>query len=163
MGATQRFSRQGSMLPGVDSAARLWQIADAARTFLEPHWKKWHESWGPPAPSTASQWTCMRTAAFLAFALEHAGFAAKVATGRPRPKLDEMGCGFWANDGWQSHAWVVCGDHIVDITADQFGHPEIIIELTSGGRYRPGHDPESTLSLTENGALAVQELMKVWK
>lgn len=34
-------------------------------------------------------------------------------------------------DDLESHVWVQAGDVVVDITADQFGQPEVIVELNS--------------------------------
>lgn len=102
----------------------------------------------------------MRSATFLAYALENAGFAARVASGRPAASPNTFG--FWTGDRWEDHAWVVCGDYIIDITADQFGLPEVMTVPASDRRYRAGHSAETTLALTQNGLRAVQALKTLW-
>jgi hypothetical protein len=146
----------------MDSGDALRQLAIEVRAFLAPHWREWHAKWGPPNPQTPSQWTCSRSAAFLAFALEQAGSPAWVASGRPGIDLQAPPSGFFAGDHWEDHAWVVCGDRIIDITADQFGEAEVVIADLSDARYRAGQDAETTLPLTTRGSLAVEELKGLW-
>ena len=144
-------------------AGAIWEVAIEVRRFLEPHWGAWHEDWGPPSPQILSQWTCTRSAAFLAFALEAAGFQAAVQSGRSRadPFADE-GYGIRIADRWEDHAWVLCRKQVIDITTDQFGAPPVQILPASEQRYRPGDDAETRLALTANGTGAVRCLKAIW-
>ncbi|MFK3964755.1 hypothetical protein ACI2KT_14255 [Ensifer adhaerens] len=47
--------------------------------------------------------------------------------------------GFNCGKSWQSHAWVECGDFIVDITADQFGAPPVLVVDRTDNRYNKGN------------------------
>lgn len=119
--------------------ADIRHLAVAARRFMEPIWLGWHSTWNGDAPSTPSQWTCGRTSLFLVRALAAEGLDASWASGTPRlsPAGPELGdFGFLSDIGWQSHAWVECGNIIVDITADQFGAPPVLITDRHDRRYR---------------------------
>ena len=142
------------------SASAIEPVARDVRAFLEPHWQAWHVEWGPPAPVTASQWTCGRSSAFLCFALNNAGIPAQVQSGRP--STDRGGFGFHAADQWQDHAWVVAGEWIVDITNDQFGALGAVITPISDARYRSGLDAGTQLALSSKGAQAVERLTELW-
>jgi hypothetical protein len=132
--------------------------------FLQPHWERWHREWGPPFPNVASQWTCTRSAAFLAFALKEDGLAAFFTSGRPGSNaVDGDGCGFRTADRWEGHAWVICGRHIVDITADQFGQAPVLISGASDQRYRSGCNESTTLRLTTNGMNEVEKVRALWR
>jgi hypothetical protein len=64
---------------------------------------------------------------------------------------------------WCSHAWVRSGGFIVDITSDQFGSPAVNVTAFPDGRYRPGVDEASTLTLSPGGALALEPLLREWR
>lgn len=140
-------------------------LAVAARQFMEPIWPEWHSHRSGDAPLTPSQWTCGRTSLFLSRALNARGFSASWASGTPRlsPDGPELGpFGFFSETGWQSHAWVQCGDIIIDITADQFGAPPVLITDRQDLRYRKSaHDtalPEFILARER----AVDEIWPRW-
>lgn len=79
---------------------------------------EWHRHAGADRPTIASQGTCGRTSLFLQRVLKTQGFSADWVCGRPRsgPLEPEIGpFGFNCGKSWQSHAWVECGDFIVDI------------------------------------------------
>src|SRR5947209_6460067 len=127
----------------------LQQVTEQVRAFLEQHWTLWHDAWGPPLPDPLSRWTCIRSAAFLAVVLKDNGLPARTASGRSTSEgFPDQGYGFRTPDGWQDHAWVLCADHILDVTADQFGEPRVLITGKRDARYRSGIDALTTLRLT---------------
>ncbi|WDZ76013.1 hypothetical protein PWG15_15555 [Ensifer adhaerens] len=108
---------------------------------MEPIWLEWHRTWGGHLPAPLSQWTCGRTSLFLVRALNAEGLDACGVSGTPRagPLEPEIGpFGFLHNGSWQGHAWVECGDFILDITADQFGAPPILVVDRADTRYNKG-------------------------
>ncbi|WP_234803925.1 hypothetical protein [Ensifer adhaerens] len=69
------------------------------------------------------------------------GLDADWVSGTPRsaPTGPEIGpFGFFCGKSWQSHAWVECGDFIVDITADQFGASPVLVVDSTDNRYNKG-------------------------
>lgn len=142
------------------SAARIEQLATSARAFMIPHWRRWHEEWGPPAPSTLSQWTCVRSSLFLSTVLLEAETRATVESGVPDAGSP---VGFRKNDGWTSHAWVRCGGLIVDITADQFGGPNVLLTDGADVRYRAGDNEPSVLAPTNSARREAQRLLDEWR
>lgn len=69
---------------------------------------------------------CRKTArAMLAMLGEGAGGWRAVAGGMRMPD----------GKAWRDHAWISNGRHILDFTADQFGHAEIICCAADDGRY----------------------------
>lgn len=119
----------------------LWDAAVEARAFLETVWPSWHAERGL-TPPTISAWTCSRSSLFLRRVFcEDFGIAATWMTGCP---FDEDGAafpaGFHAADGWHGHSWIVVGDLIADITADQFGLDPVILVSASDNRYRSSAD-----------------------
>ena len=144
----------------VPCSSIIYQIAAAGRAFLEPHWRRWHADWGSPEPVLPSQWTCVRSSAFLSAILTDAGMPAHVESGVPDPNTaDTDATGFWKGDMWCSHAWVRCGGFIADITSDQFGGPAIIVTASPDGRYRPGTNQKSTLILSPAGTAMLEPLL----
>jgi hypothetical protein len=66
------------------------------------------------------------------------GHAAEWVSGTPyagRSGVPDAACGFYSGAQWEGHAWVVSGDIIIDITADQFGCDPIVITTISDTRY----------------------------
>ena len=59
------------------------------------------------------------------------GFDAEWRTG-----VAEECCGFFDGQLWPSHSWAVCNGLILDITADQFAAPPVIIVPDGDRRYR---------------------------
>jgi len=47
----------------------------------------------------------------------------------------DTACGFYSGARWEGHAWVISGEIIVDITADQFGGDPVVITSVSDARY----------------------------
>jgi hypothetical protein len=121
----------------------LSEIACSARIFIEPVWCEWHRARGLGQPDVASRNTCGRTSFFLVNALQREGLDAEWKTGVPRlsdagPELGPYG--FLVNARWESHSWVECQEWIVDLTADQFGAPPVIVTPSNDVRYRAGTD-----------------------
>lgn len=132
---------------------------------MEPIWLGWHRTWNGDAPSTPSQWTCGRTSLFLVRALTAEGLDASWASGTPRlsPESPELGdFGFLSDIGWQSHAWVECGNIIVDITADQFGASPVLITDRHDRRYRRGDRDTALPEFILARERAVDEIWPRW-
>lgn len=145
-------------------ASCIEQIAIMARRFLVPQWRKWHAEWGPPAPASLSQWTCVRSSAFLCAVLTDAEIPARLQSGVPHPaRAGRDGLGFRTGDAWHSHAWAGCDGLIVDITNDQFGGAEIIVTADWDKRYRAGTDEKTMLTLSPRGALVLERLLVEWR
>jgi len=134
-----------------DVGRMLLTVATAARAFLLSRWRGWHQAWGPPAPNTLSQWTCVRSSLLLARALERQGFPATLQSGH-----------LSTDDGWVSHAWVEAAGLIIDITADQFGHAPVVITAAHDPAYRKGAGEADRLTPTLAGIAAVEEIWPSW-
>lgn len=115
---------------------RVRALASEVRSFLEPLWPRWHRVRGDAPPCPLSRGTCHTSSQVLAAILSDAGLAARVAAGTD-PERDE---GFAAPGGRVGHAWVVCEGLVVDITADQFGLPPVVLVREDDPRYREGRD-----------------------
>ncbi|AWN54157.1 hypothetical protein DK412_23150 [Methylobacterium sp. 17Sr1-1] len=142
-----------------DTQTMLLAVATAARTFLLSHWPRWHEKWGPPAPFTLSQWTCVRSSLLLARALERRGIRAALRSGQPH---HHQGFGLLTVDGWVSHAWVEAEGFVVDITADQFGNPPVVVTPVDHPIYRGAEDEAHQLRPTRTAVAAVDEIWLSW-
>ena len=118
----------------------LYAMATTARTFLAPHWTRWHEVWGQSSPTVASQWTCVRSSLFLMKALGRCGIDARLESGQPMKRASGVvseDCGLFTAGGWMGHAWVEANGFVIDITADQFGHAPVIVIPANDAIYRP--------------------------
>jgi hypothetical protein len=142
-----------------DAEAILLAIASTARTFLLSHWHRWHENWGPPAPSLPSQWTCVRSSLFLAQVLERQGIAAALCSGRP---VDDDGFGLLTDHGWESHCWVEAEGFVIDITADQFDHAPVVVTPRGDPAYRSAAEEADQLAPTRAGRAAVADMWPSW-
>jgi hypothetical protein len=121
-----------------DLQAQLRPIAAASRAFLELIWPEWHGAGPGPVPAILSTRTCGRSSLFLRNALRAEGRSADWVSGMLLPDHAPCEAG---GAGWHHHAWVVSGGFIVDITADQFGAPPVVVIAAADARYRPGRDP----------------------
>ncbi len=143
----------------------LFAVATTARTFLIPHWSRWHQAWGAPPPTVAAQWTCVRSSMFLMKALHRCGVEARLQSGQPpkqAPGIVNEDCGLFTAGGWMGHAWVEANGFVIDITADQFGHPPVIVAPISDPTYRPARHEANRLTPTRNGMVAIQEIWHSW-
>jgi len=143
----------------------LLAVATTARTFLLPHWSRWHHLWGPPPPAISYQWTCVRSSVFLVKALHRCGIEARLQSGQPPKKAPGVAgedCGLFTAEGWVGHAWVEASGFVVDITADQFGHAPVVVLPAADTTYRPAQDEAYTLMATKNGMAAIDEIWPSW-
>ena len=143
----------------------LIDLATDARSFLEPIWIEWHDAWEGDSPSIASRWTCGRSSLFVVNALGHEGIAATWKSGVPRDfedGPDHGAFGFRANGKWESHAWVEAGGYIVDVTADQFGAPPVIVVSKGDERYIPGEMDRALPIHVANRKNAVAAIWPRW-
>ncbi|MEH3104355.1 MAG: lasso peptide biosynthesis protein [Sphingomonas phyllosphaerae] len=134
----------------------MWIIAKAARSFLRPHWRRWHETWGPPVPQTLSQWTCVRSSLMLTDTFNRRGISATLRSGRGN------GFGIRVAGCWESHAWVEADGQIVDITADQFGYAPVIVARFDHPVYRAAQDSHGQLAPSQAAVDAVAEVWPAW-
>lgn len=114
-------------------APEVERVALRARAFLEPVWRSWYQSDGKPMSDCPSRGTCGRSSLFLQRALVHAGIPAVWRSGSPHGGR-QIGCFDGVN--WHGHAWVETDGWIVDITADQFGGPPVLVVQHPDARYR---------------------------
>lgn len=116
----------------------IQNIALTARQFIEPVWHHWHQSRCRTVPNPTSRYTCGRTSLFLRDVLRHEGHHAEWMSGTPYARgsgAPDAACGFYSGTRWEGHAWVISGDTIIDITADQFGGDPVLITSVSDTRY----------------------------
>lgn len=116
----------------------IQNIASAARLFIEPVWRSWHQSRGLTVPHPPSRYTCGRTSLFLRDVLRHEGHPAEWMSGTPYAGgsgAPDTACGFYSGTRWEGHAWVISGNTIVDITADQFGGDPVLITSVADTRF----------------------------
>ena len=139
------------------SQQRLLTIATEVRAFLEPHWADWHQHAGSPRLRTLSQGTCGRSSLVLRDVLRAKGFSAMLIAGSP----SEGPQGFWFEGAWHGHAWVECDGWIVDVTADQFDAPPVIVTPVGDSRYRAGVDAAEPEFLARRQRVAAA-LMAQW-
>ncbi len=139
-------------------------IADT-RLFLETIWPLWHERRGDAVPSPNSRGTCGRSSLFLCKALRLEGLECEFAIGNP---FDATGLnrvspfGFFSGDRWESHAWAHCGGLILDITADQFGAPPIIVTSADDPRYNANQSDAAYPSSIAARHAAVESVWPQW-
>jgi hypothetical protein len=149
----------------MDRRADLFCVALATRAFLKPAWVRWQHAHGEPIAEVLSSNTCGRSSLFLRNVLRAEGFPAEWANGTPRLSEDgpDIGpFGFFTGHRWESHAWVVSGDLILDITADQFGAPPVIVTSVSDERYRTGSGDTAPQSAIEARRVTVETLWPDW-
>ena len=140
--------------------AHLVQLAHEARVFLEPHWAAWHSKSGSlEGRRTMSDGTCGRSSQFLRELLKAEGYDAELVFGSPV----ECDCGYLSEAGWRGHGWVVVAEPacLIDLTADQFGAPPVIITAPDDPRYRRGHALAGPGWIAERQRLA-RALMLDW-
>jgi hypothetical protein len=132
----------------------LERIAGDVRRFLEGVWPEWHRLRGRPLPDPLSLGTCQTSSLFLATALRKHGFEARVEQGND-PARDE---GYFHDGVWHGHAWVSCGDWIVDVSADQFGRPPVSFAPLDDPGYGRGTDTAYESAKRQRAALVASAL-----
>jgi len=136
-------------------------IGDAAselRSFLEPLWmlRRIQACRLPDAGAACSEGMCGFTAAFTAEALRLLdGGEWRVAGGWP-----QSGGGMACRERrLNAHFWAVSDDGlVVDLTADQFGHPSVIVT----GRHDPRYVESFTREEIERHLPRVMPLAEKW-
>ncbi|WP_319825504.1 transglutaminase domain-containing protein [Thalassovita sp.] len=136
---------------------RIETIAKQVRRFLEPRWEEWHRHEGSPRLQAPSQGTCGRSSLFLREVLRAEGLMAEFVAGSPSEGQE----GYWLGGAWHGHAWVEVEGWIVDVTADQFGAPPVIVSPVGISRYRAGVDASEPQFLARRQKVA-RELMNDW-
>lgn len=136
----------------------LFQVAWAVRRFLEGEWPHWQAQKNYPIPGILSSGTCQTSSLFLRNVLFDRGIASQVEQGNV-PDRDE---GFFDGNKWHGHAWVLVGDMIVDITADQFGLKPVQLIPCSDAAYRAGDVDTASLSAKRNRKSLVENAWKRW-
>ncbi|WP_308220078.1 hypothetical protein [Nisaea acidiphila] len=116
--------------------AELEEIAAEVRRFLETVWPDWHRLRGRSLPDPLSLGTCQTSSLFLAAVLHAHGHGAHIEQGND-PEAEE---GYLHDGAWHGHAWVECGGWILDISADQFGRPPVLLAPVDDPAYRRGAD-----------------------
>lgn len=134
--------------------------ARQVRVFLEGVWPAWHAERGEATPLPPSAYTCGRSSTFLRRVLdETCGLAAVVEGGTPDAANPARG--FLGRLGWASHSWVEVEGLIVDVTADQFGAPPVIVARLADHRYRAGEDPALPIFKADRAAI-VERTWPLW-
>lgn len=130
----------------------LTEYISTVRKFLEPLWIKTHEAWADePIPTPPSKYMCRYSCLFLQRVLKDAGYGDwRICLGRPlSPELEGTSqgqYGYRSSDGkWYDHAWLTKDDILLDITADQYGDPPVIISSSASGKYN-ANIPEDYVS-----------------
>ncbi len=148
-------------LPAQVNPPHLHHFGALTRGFLEPHWRAWHAAWGSQPPNCPSQWTCVRSSVFVCRTLNQIGCEAAFQSGRPYGGGHLYG--YFHDDEWQTHAWVLAGNWILDLTADQFGGPAVLIAAADDARYRCGVDDRTRLEPSARAMRAVDFLWTSWQ
>ncbi len=126
-------------------------VAHRMRAFLEPLWSEWHEArrerlaaMGEPSdpPAQASRGMCRWSSMVLLDVLaKETGRTWTLKGGSVYPPLHPTGGILDAAGQWRDHYWVEAGDLLVDVTADQFGRPSVIVESGAHPLHRPNYTP----------------------
>lgn len=128
----------GSMQP------RMEDQLQCLRDFLVSRWISWGSERGKPV-TAAGKGMCRFTSAFLTLAL---GQDWKFSGGYPEVYLagkgwvdNPNGGGFRLGQTWVAHHWVTNGTMIVDLTASQFGQPDILLVPVTDARFKATLQP----------------------
>lgn len=151
--------------------------AARARAFLEPRWTEWRERNAPWRDGPASSGMCRFSAIFLARVLaDETGIRWTVRGGSPVADAGpfQLRCeGGQERDGgmldaegkWRGHYWVedLAGNMIVDVTADQFGHPPHIVSAPGDGRYSGNYLARAILEHLSDASVTPKAWMRAWR
>lgn len=123
----------------------VMNLATAPREFLVRRWIAWHEERHRLAaalngryeiPAVPSTNMCRMTASFMEVCLRRkTGRPWTVRGGLAVPGAPEGGI-VDLRGHWHTHYWLVSGNTLCDLTADQFGYDPILITTTMDARYK---------------------------
>lgn len=139
--------------------ARLFDIASAARSYLEPIWLVWQRDRGNTSVAIPSTNTCGRSSLFLRDVLRERRLNAEWLSGAPG---SENQLGYQSEGKWHGHAWVRCDGLIIDITADQFGGAPVIVTPSDDPRYKSAGIDAAYPHAIEARQRAVAEIWPGW-
>lgn len=123
-----------------------------ARSALEGYWAAWAIERKLPDAATGAT-MCRFTSAFLVLILGNEWW---VTGGEPYGAGERAG--FFDGSNWHAHYWITDGELIVDLTANQFGAPSIVVTTAEDLRYSENcSDGELSESL-----LHVQDRANEW-
>ena len=110
------------------------------RDFLLPLWERKQAKLNPRQGKLSNTYTpdknmCRFTSGFLLQALDYHGFDVEVKGGAPFEPVICDGGFKDANNKWHGHFWVIVNETIIDLTAEQFGCPGIVISDESNPNY----------------------------
>lgn len=131
---------------------------------MEPVWDDWLAAEPWRRGTTPSAGACGRTSLFVRDVLRRQGHEAEWSNGVPRrSETSPIGdFGFHVQGRWESHAWTTCHGWIVDITADQFGAPPVIVTAATDPRYAANNlDTADAESIARRQATAAS-LITAW-
>lgn len=135
----------------------MGDVAAEMRCFLEPLWGRWKAETGRfSLPDAASTSMCGFTSAFMARALAELDDGEwRVAGGWP-PDGGGLTC---PGGRLNAHFWTTSSDGIiVDLTADQFGLPCVIVTRLGDGRFAESFSQEDV----ERHLPRVMPLVEEW-
>lgn len=136
----------------------LTDLAEALRAFMPDIWRAWHAEDGHEPPSPLSAGTCGRTSLLLQKILLAKGRSALWRTGR-----GVQAHGFFDGRRWRSHSWVECEGFVLDITADQFGAPPVIVTAAGDRRYRADEVDPAFPERRERRERAATAALALWR
>lgn len=136
----------------------LTDLTQALRTFMPAIWHTWHAADGRQPPSPLSAGTCGRTSLLLTKILLAEGRNAAWRTGAA-----SQARGFFDGRRWRSHSWVECEGFILDITADQFGAPPVLVVGDDDRRYRASEADPALPDRQERRERAAAAALALWR
>lgn len=134
--------------------AKVWE----ARRFLEQYWPSWQAPGVISHPPSRGK--CGRSSSFLCLVLR-ADLDLPCALAMGAPERGTL-AGFFDSARWIGHCWVQTADHIIDLTADQFGLDPVTITALDDHRYRPGRDTASAEAISRRAEVA-HTLFRTWQ
>lgn len=137
----------------------LATLVARCRAFLETEWPDWHRCHGRSRPACLSTGTCVTSSLFLQQVLLENGFDAAVAHG----DIPGQDVGICVHGKWHGHAWVTTDEHVIDITADQFGQPPVIITTRYDKRYRAKDNITASPQAMLDSGLFAKAALGRWK
>ncbi len=148
-------------------------LAGEVRDFLVPMWearhaelRAWHEcARDTPYPhSLPSGGMCRWTSIVLAKVLRDAtGHPWRLAGGEPWPPRLPTGGMRDPSGAWRGHYWVECGDALVDVAADQFGHDAVIVERGVHPLHDANYTPAEIRGHVADSKVTADLWLRAWR